>query len=64
MALVRGGASRGQLCSEHWMVLGTLLFKGSLARRGLSLGGKEVPSRPNLNATSPLKPLGLFHPED
>ena len=46
------------------MVSGTLLFKGALARRGLSLGGKEVPSPSNPNPTSPLKPLELCHPED
>ena len=36
----------------------------SVSRRGLSLGGKEVPSPSNPNPTSPLKPLELCHPED
>ena len=59
MALVRGGASRGQLCSEGGIVSGTLLSEGSLARRVPNLGSKEVPNPPNPNPTPPLRPLEL-----
>lgn len=54
----------GSFAVKVGMVSGTLLFEGSLARRGLSLGSKEVPSPPNPNPTSPLKLLELGHPGD
>lgn len=54
----------GSFAVKVGMVSGTLLFEGSLAKRGLSLGSKEVPSPRNPNPTSPLKLLELGHPGD
>lgn len=44
------------------MVSGTLLFEGSLARKGPDRGRKEIPDPPNPDPSSPLKPLEVCHP--